>query len=574
MISWIQDQLARNGRWIFIALLILLLIPFVFTIGNTPGFAGKERAGEGVTFYGVDLNKREVVEEWLTDAQLGATMEIGRPPMNQEMLQFFVINRIALIHLADELSIPEPGPREVKEFVPTLALFQKPDGSYDNAAYMEFIESVETDPNVTEADLERALRKAFRISKVTELLNGRGFAQAIEAQLAEQVANTGFDIQIASFAKSDFDPEIEVTDGLLKGYYDSNMGTYQISEKVESAWVRFSLEAAAEMLEIEATEEQLQAHFDENKATYLAKIPEGVSEEAFAMDDVREAVEADFIEQAKAIRSRSVVQEQASALAYDLYEAETSYESEAFNAILAKYKVTPEDLPAVDANAPSFRIGRDMPQDIVSTIHQLGAEKYFSDVVQLNNGDTGVFFFKNRIPASFPEFEKIKSRVERDYRRGEKDRLFNEKGQELSGQFNALLSDGMNFSDVIYNSAIVPSLDEYVDDFLKGAELIDLAKKEASILASFEDLKTTDRREGVVPAVTSALTGMAAGTVSPMITSGSTGYFVYVSGVDIPEVDIAAEAVSSRLEQYENRMAGTFGRAVIGGLIEAGMPQQ
>ncbi|MGB0371062.1 MAG: hypothetical protein ACPGN3_06890 [Opitutales bacterium] len=574
MISWIQDQLAKNGRWIFIALLVLLLIPFVFTIGNTPGFAGAERTGPGAEFYGVDLASRDQVDEWIIDTELGAQMETGRPPFNEQMLQFLVINRIALIHLADQLSIPEPGPREIKEFVPELALFQKPDGSYDNSAYVEFIENFEANPNVSDADIERALKKAYRISKVTELLNGKGFALETEALLAEEVENTSYDIAVAEFDKTAFNPEIEVTDEALQAYYNENLTRYEIAEKVDAAWVQFSIEGTAETLEITAAEDVLATYFDQNRSKYLASKPEDVTEEAFSLADVRDAVEADYLEEAKTERARSVVEEKASALAYDLYTAETTFGSDAFNAVLETYSAELIQLGAVAANSSSVRLGRDMPRELVSMLHELSPEKYFTDAVRLNNGDMGVFFFKSRIPAEIPAFETVQARVRNDYRRAEKDRLFNEKGVELSEQFKAAVEGGEAFSSAVYGSSLVPSMESLVDSFLGGSDLEGLADKEASVLSTFDAVKSNDRREGLISTVTSALTGMEPGEVSPMLTAGSKGYFVYVSDMEVPEVEADSEAVDTRMEQFETRMANSFGRSIISKLIEEGSPDE
>lgn len=574
MISWIQDQLARNGRWIFVALLILLLIPFVFTIGNTPGFAGAERSGPDQEFYGVNLADRKQVEEWVVDTRLGAQMETGRPPFNQQMLEFLVINRIALSHLANELGIPEPGPREIKEFVPDLALFQKPDGSYDNSAYVAFIETAETDPNLSEAEIERALKKSYRISKITELLNGSGFSLPTEALLSEIVENTAYDIAVAAFDKNAFDPEIEVTDEALQTYFDGNSSRYEIPEKVDASWVRFNLEATAAGLELTASEDALAVFFDANRTQYFDKKPEGVSEDELALADVRELVEADYLEEARAERARSVVEENASALTYDIYTAEAGFGTDAFNVILEKYSVELVELGAIAANTQAVRLGRDMPREIVGMLHSLTPEKFYTDPVRLTNGDIGVFFLKEKIAAEIPAFETVEARVRNDYRRAEKDRLFNEEGVRLHETFEAALAAGSEFSSVVYDSTLVPSIASMNEQFLNGSDLEGLAQMENSVLSTFDGVKNLDRREGLVPAVTSALTGMEVGEVSPMLTSGSTGYFVYVTAVEVPEIDPSSEAVSTRLDQFETRMANSFGRSTISTLIENGAPAQ
>ena len=573
MISWIQDQLARNGKPIIIILLIAVIVPFVFVIGNTPGLPGAERSGPGQDFYGVNLQDRDVAQEWITDTTLGIQMEMGRPPFNEQMVRFMALNRVGLIYLADELGIPEPGVREVQAYVPELALFQKPDGSFDNSAYLEFIEMAESNPQLTEGDIERALRKSYRVAQVTELINGQGFTLDFEAELALMLENTTYDIEVAEFPKDDFAPEIEVTEEALKTYFDNNQARYEIAEKVESAWVRFSVEETAKDLEIQATEEALQTHFDENKTTYIASKAGEIAEADLTLADVREAVEADYLEAAKNDRATRVVEEKASALAYDIFDQEAAFGSDEFNAILETYGVTLENLPAVQASAPSVRLGRDMPRDLVTTLFSMSGDKFTTDPLRLNNGDMGVFFVKGKIPAEIPEFTTVEARVRSDFESAEKDRLFSAKGAELAELFKTAVEAGTPFADAVYASDLVPSIKTLKESFLDGSSLEELADKEASVLTEFEAVKSSERRDGLETVITSSLAGMSAGDVSQMLTSGSTGYFVYVASVTEPEEAAEEETLIARAEQFENRMARTLGQAVMEELISAGAPE-
>ena len=56
MISWIQNHLIRHGRWIFLTLLTVIIVAFVFTIGNTPGCTSNQSGYQEQKFYSYDLN--------------------------------------------------------------------------------------------------------------------------------------------------------------------------------------------------------------------------------------------------------------------------------------------------------------------------------------------------------------------------------------------------------------------------------------------------------------------------------------------------------------------------------------
>jgi hypothetical protein len=55
MISWIQHHLIRHGRWVFLSLLAVIIVAFVFTIGNTPGCTTDRSGYEENLYYGIDL---------------------------------------------------------------------------------------------------------------------------------------------------------------------------------------------------------------------------------------------------------------------------------------------------------------------------------------------------------------------------------------------------------------------------------------------------------------------------------------------------------------------------------------
>ena len=185
----------------------------------------------------------------------------------------------------------------------------------------------------------------------------------------------------------------------------------------------------------------------------------------------------------------------------------------------------------------------------------------------------GVFFLKSRIPSEIPAFETVKARVNNDYRQAEKDRLFNEKGAELSEAFKASVAAGEPFGSAVYASSLVPTLDSFAESFLEGADLATIAGMESSVLTTFDRVKSNDRRDGLVSAVTAALPGMEVGEISPMLTVASKGYFVYVSNLSIPEINVESDEISTRIEQFETRMANSFGRSIISKLIEEGSPQ-
>ena len=79
MISWIQNHLIRHGRWIFLSLLAVIIVAFVFTIGNTPGCTSNQGAYQEQNFYGHDLNSSREMGIIGEKVSLSALLNTGLP---------------------------------------------------------------------------------------------------------------------------------------------------------------------------------------------------------------------------------------------------------------------------------------------------------------------------------------------------------------------------------------------------------------------------------------------------------------------------------------------------------------
>ena len=576
MISWIQDRLAKNGKWIFSILLVVLLIPFVFTIGNTPGCAGTERRGESTTFFGHDFSQNAVAEKWTRDAQIATMLETGRPPMNEQMVQFSMMSRIISLALADEFNIPTPGAREVKAFIPTLRLFQTPDGNFDNQAYLQFLDSLDTNPSLTEKDVEWTIQNSFRISELEKVLGAQGFSLPSEALMSQQVKRIRYSVEVAEFNKATFDPKIEVTDETLQQYFDLNAPAYEVPEKVESAWVSFQVETLKEEVSVTPDEETLQAYLDENAGRYDDQAPVNEDGEPgeVTLDLVRDAVLADYTIEATTREATRLAEQRASDLAYDLYELNAPFGSEEVTDLLANRGLEAVDLPAVSATERAARLGQNMPEDLPAMLHTLDDSRGFTDAVRLTNGDFGIFFLKGRQEAFIPELADVRFRVDRDFRRAEKDRLFSEAGVRISDDINSSITEGASFKQAVLESELVLPLDATIEMFLDGRDLLYIAENTGFQTQVFEDFTSQQRPTDLAFPVLNALTNLSPGETSPMITSGDTGYFAYVIKKETPEIAKDDGALDTELAQIETMMASRLGQGFLNAMIRAQVPDE
>src|ERR1019366_7546381 len=157
MISWIQRTFQHHFRVVFAAILAVTVLSFVFTIGSTPGIGRAERRAVTQTFFGHNLASQEEKERIGEDARLSATlMYAGEMPADQ--MQFYAFQRLAALHLADEMHIPATTPAELKDHIQNLRMFRGSDGKFDVSRYDAFRSSLRSSrSSVTQADIVRIL---------------------------------------------------------------------------------------------------------------------------------------------------------------------------------------------------------------------------------------------------------------------------------------------------------------------------------------------------------------------------------------------------------------------------------
>ena len=105
MISWIQIHLMRHGRWLFLSLLAIIIVAFVFTIGNTPGCSSNQSNYQAQYFYGIDLNSQRARQPLIDTTSLSAFLN-SRQLRNNQQFQSEVMSRIAAPMIGGMITAP------------------------------------------------------------------------------------------------------------------------------------------------------------------------------------------------------------------------------------------------------------------------------------------------------------------------------------------------------------------------------------------------------------------------------------------------------------------------------------
>jgi peptidyl-prolyl cis-trans isomerase D len=549
MISWIQHHLIRHGRWIFLTLLAVIILAFVFTIGNTPGCTTDRSNYQQNLFYGIDLNAPRERDPLVEKVSLSAYLNNQQIRTDQQF-QGQLTSRIAMLHLADEIGIPAPTQERLAEYIKTKNVFRGPDGAFSPDAYTRFVDQFESNPRAPKGMVINILEEDFRIEQVAEALAGPGYLLPSEASVQAQRSRTTLSLATAVLPYNSFEPEIELAEATLKAYYETNQQRYEIPERVQASYVLFESDRFTDQIAA-ASEAQLREHFAANRAEFVAEYeaarPEPVEvtegEEAaepaaVTFDQVREAVARSYAEQ----RATEVAHEAATAFAYQLYRDEIALDSATFNQLLSKSGVSlTEIVPYTEAGARQ----RTLSPEMLESAFALTGKRYYSDAYELDNG-YAVLIYKSRIDPVIPPYEEVASEVSADYKTEEKRRLFNEKGESLKAGLEAAVADGTPFTE--------------------AAESLGLKIK------TYDSFEVKDPPAELNRSALQQAQSLSVGEITPMLTLSGTGTFVYVESKVVPELSAEDPDLAQTRSMLERWASFTTRSELTNELVLRGLP--
>ena len=551
MISWIQHHLIRHGRWIFLTLLALIIVAFVFTIGATPGCTTDRSGYEKNLFYGIDLNSPRESEVIIEKVQLSAILN-GQEIRSDEQFQNQLTSRIALLNFAEEIGVPSPNQETLSNYITTKDAFLGADGKFSADAYTSFVDSIESNPRTSQGLVIVVLEEDYRINQIGSVLSGPGYLLPAESISQIQRRATKLNLTTAELNYADFSPEITVEEAALLEYYEANKLRYEIPERIKASYAYFDLEAYVEKVP-KPSEAELREHFISNQDDFVAdheltnpaeSVADGEEEmpkeaNAVTFSDVREAVIRSYMVEQEA----RMANEAAQGFAYTLYRDEIKRDSVAFNELLKEANLS---LTEIEPYTLAGANQRALSSDLLESAFKLGGNRYYSDAYAVDGG-FAVLLYEGRIAPEIPEFEAVQSELANDYKTDEKRRLFNERGKALQAELKAKIAEGI--------------------DFIEAAEALGLGT------ASFDTFSVQEAPRDLNRSALQQAQGMQAGDISPMLTSGGTGIFVYVANKTVPEIASDNEDLTQAEDFLARYAAYTSGSAFTNELVFLGLPE-
>ncbi len=453
MISWIQRVFQQHFKWLFFLLLIVVIISFVFITNASSGLGQRAPKVADRPFFGVNLSKGDEVRALVQDAQLSLYLRQSpfAPEPSQAELEQHALNRHAARHFAARLGLAAPSPEspEVAAYIQTLGRFTGPDGRFDPKAYGSFVDSLKTNPRVTEADFARVIIDDVRAEAFEKLLAGPGYV--LPSDLAEQLArrDTRWTLAVASVNGSAFAPRIDTSDTAVAAWFEQNARRYELGPRVSVAAIRFPAARFAETIRV--SEAEVRAAYDANPARYPAPpaAPGEIRVDAPDADfaAVRAQVEADLRKQ----RAERAALTAADDLTVRLLEQRISPEQ--LPAFLTAQKLELMEVGLVGSDTVPAALGGDSATARVAPeALRLAADRPYSNPIAIPDG-AAVLVWRESLPPRVPELSEVRDRVLADYQAAERRRLFNEAGRQLRASVASALAAGKPFADAVADAA-------------------------------------------------------------------------------------------------------------------------
>jgi peptidyl-prolyl cis-trans isomerase D len=535
MITWIQLRTQKHIKLISFILMVVVVVPFVFVIGNQ-NFFGSHDDGhfKSKDFYGYNLASENTNAYLQQSAQLSAMLsrEQMMGPNHMRDPERYGKERAAALAMAKMLGIAEPTEEQLRAYIRAKAMFQDEQGKFSATNYKNMIEFFEVRQGIPEASVLKIFSEDYRIEKVRQLLGGAGFVNPSIIALDRQNMGTEWTLSVAKTSLAAFKPAINADDATLKAYYDNNKSRFEIKERLRLNQVRFPAVSFAGKV-VMPDDKAVQAFFEGNKFRYAQNGAEPTLDTA-----TRARVVQDYV-QANAVQLAS---QKADEFTLALWRESLTYDSPRI-AELAKgmgAEISPVS-PFARGDAPK---NPDAASDELNGLWTLTtSERYFSDVIPSANG-ASVFVYQGTIPSRMPAYDEVKAQVIDAYTAEQRNILFVQYGKDLQKKIQSELASGKKFEDI--------------------------AKENNLTTESFSGItieKTTDRnllRDGGPLDVASRL---KVGGISAMQIDSTGGTFVYLANKVVPPF----EAVKGKPEEVaiiRERFASVDSWEVLGAICD------
>jgi len=530
MISYLQDLLQRRGKPIFLILLAVIIVAFVFVIGEQPGIVTGDRRGqEGPRIFGYNFqNERDpAVQSLIADTQLSFMLREGRPIFSEQEFEQEILMRAAYLEMMERYRIPRPDSATIRSHVESLPIFLASDGVFDRQRFNQFLDMQMVTAAGGEERMARVLEEDWRIQRLRLSMINPGLVRSVETLAFARQEQTQWTIQVARMPLNSLEIAVETSPEAVETYFSRHRDRYQRSEQLRTLKAHLAAEQFADEVEapdiemIQAWLERQPEHFDEDELQtfYGASAPKD--------HPLWEPIVARWSE----ARQIEIANQKANDFAFTLYDEEIPLHSPAFKDLVERYRVELSPLELFSPESNPSEIG--LPRRTMERAFRLDENRYFSDPFKTDEG-VAVLLLEERLPAHIPPLDEIFEEVRKDYEAEETRLRFAEEGESLRAKLRQSLIEGASF-----------------DETAEGLGF--------RVMSDFESFTVVNPPATLPRHIVFQLPSMSQGDISPFRIVGDEGFVTFVKEKSVPEFE---EENRAALSQARQQLAGLSERQV------------
>jgi peptidyl-prolyl cis-trans isomerase D len=232
-------EFVRNHKKWMQILLALLIVPSFVAVGvssyGSGGAGGGEIAnvgGKKITQYEFDEAQRRYIDN--ARSQMGDRFnpkEYETPEVKQMILDKLIEN--AAIDAEIRASHMTVGDAALQKSIAEIQAFHKPDGSFDLDKYKALLGA----SNMTPRQFDAQTRSDMTKRQLGAAIPGSAFVPRSVANRLSDIASQEREVQEVLFKADDFAAKVNVTDDMIKAYYDKHAALFQASEQAKVEYV-------------------------------------------------------------------------------------------------------------------------------------------------------------------------------------------------------------------------------------------------------------------------------------------------------------------------------------------------
>jgi peptidyl-prolyl cis-trans isomerase D len=387
------ERIRKHSRWIFAAILALLIPGFIALFTTSSG--SKTREANLPTIHGKPINAGEF-EQARNVFQAQYIINTGRElPLTAEtrdQLTQQPVLRIVLLRKARELGI-RVSDNDVVQHIRNM--FVNESGQYDKERQRLFMIQLNTH-GISEELFEQVMREDLIMAQLQSLVTSAAKVTPEELRLAYEPLHEKLQIDLVEFNAASNTVPVTVTDDEARAFFQKNKSGFRVPKQMKVRYAFFPTADARKTAKI--TDADLSEFYDRNKAKYS-----DTNNVAKPLETVKDTVREDLLQ----LRADRAAQDRATELTVKLVQ-EPGGQRPDFAKLCSEFGVTMKEtdffgptnaIPEIEAgpvfNQVAFSLSPDAP---------------FSDPVP---GEGGYYVLESAAskPSEISPFEQIKTTV-------------------------------------------------------------------------------------------------------------------------------------------------------------------